>query len=88
MARAVLKYTFAAVLALLSVQAGVPFTHVVAGIEIVCCTEAEQQSPREAPSVRPQTPNQQPVLPYASRTPPEPDGAVLFQRPPPSPSLF
>src|ERR1039457_5692138 len=80
MARAVAKYVFAALLALLSTQAAVPSVRLVAGIEIVWCTEAEQQTPREARLIRADIQAGQPVPTYVSRTRPEPDAAVLFQR--------
>ncbi|MGA3075865.1 MAG: hypothetical protein ABSG56_19530 [Bryobacteraceae bacterium] len=88
MARAAAKYVFAALLALLSTQAGVPSVRVVTAIEIVCRTEAEQQTPREAPRPRAGRQVRQPAATYLSRTRPEPDAAILFQRPPPTPFLF
>jgi hypothetical protein len=88
MARAAAKYAFAALLALLSTQAAVPSLRVVTAIEIVCRTEAEQQTPREARHVRADLQAPPPAPPYLSRTKPEPDAAVLFQRPPPSTSLI
>jgi hypothetical protein len=88
MPRAAAKYLFAALLALLSTQAGVPSVRAVTAIEIVCRTEAEQQVPRGARRAQ-ATPIQfrQPAT-YASRIRPEPDSAILFQRPPPISSLF
>jgi hypothetical protein len=88
MARAVVKYAFAALLALLSTQAGVPSFNVVLSFEIVCTAEAEQQAPREVRRVRPARPAPQATSEYASRTRPEPETPVLFQRPPPTRSLF
>ena len=88
MARAVLKFAFAALLALFSPLAIVPSARDVASIEIVYRTEAEQQTPREAQSIPPGVPARQPAPTYVSRTKPEPDTAVLFQRPPPASSLF
>jgi hypothetical protein len=87
MARAAAKYAFAALLALLSTQAAVPSVRVVTAIEIVCRTEAEQQAPREARRVRADLQATPPARAYVSRTRPEPDASVLFQRPPPSTSL-
>lgn len=90
MARSALQYVFVALFALLSAQAVVPSVRVVATIEIVCRSEAEaeQEIPREARRV----PADAPILPsavtYVSRTQPEPDASVLFQRPPPVSSLF
>ena len=87
MARAVAKYAFAALLALLSTQAVVQSVRIVTAIEIVCSTEAEQQTPREARRIRADIQAGQPAPTYVSRTRPEPDAAVLFQRPPPTSSL-
>lgn len=88
MARAVAKYAFAALLALLSTQAVVPSVRVVTAIEIDCSTEAEQQTPREARRIRSDIQAGQPAPTYVSRAKPEPDAAVLFQRPPPTSSLL
>jgi hypothetical protein len=88
MARAAAKYVLAALLALLSTQAGVPSVRVVTAIAIVCSTEAEQQTPREARRARVGIPVRQPAATYLSRIRPEPDAAILFQRPPPTPFLF
>jgi len=88
MARAVAKYVFAALLALLSTQAAVPSLRVVGAAEIVWCAKAEQQVPREARRIRPQIPVGRPAPAYTSRTKPEPAGAGLFQRPPPTLFLF
>ncbi len=87
-ARAVLQYTFAALLALLSTQAVVPSARGTAAIEIVCWAEAEQQTPRKTQRISPEVQVRQPAPAYASRTKPEPDAACLFQRPPPSLSLL
>jgi len=88
MARAVAKYVFAALLALLSTQAAVPSVRVVAAIEIVYCTEAEQQTPRDVQRIWAYLPVRQPEAMYVSPARPEPGATVLFQRPPPTPSLF
>jgi len=88
MARAVAKYVFAAMLALLSTQAAAPSVRVVAGVEIAWCTEAEQQAPREVRIIRAYTRAAQPALAYVSPAGPKPATAVLFQRPPPALSLF
>jgi hypothetical protein len=88
MARAVAKYLFTALLALLSTQAAVPSVRVVAGIEIVWSAEAEKQTPHEVRSIPAGIPVRQPAPAYASRTRPEPNIAVLFQRPPPAEFLF
>ena len=88
MARAAAKYAFAALLALLSTQAAVPSVRVVTAIEIVWCTEAEQQAPRQARRIRADVQFRQPASTYASRTRPVQEAAILFQRPPPSTSLF
>jgi hypothetical protein len=88
MARAVAKYVFAALLALLSTQAVVPSVRVVTASEIAWCTEAEQQTPGEVRRFRADLQVRQPAPIYLSRTRPEPAAAILFQRPPPLPSLF
>jgi hypothetical protein len=81
-----MEHVFAALLALLSAQAAVPSVRVVAAI--VCCTEAEQQTPREARRARAEVQVREPAPAYVSLAKPEPDTAVLFQRPPPALSLF
>jgi hypothetical protein len=83
-ARAILKYTFAALLALLSTQAVTPHTRVCASIEVVCSKQAEEHAPRRAQSSGMAAPIRQNACCYVSRTRPEPAAAVLFQRPPPS----
>ncbi len=90
MARLALQYVFAALLALLSAQAVVPSVRVVATIEIVCHpeAEAEQEIPRKARLVPADAPVRPSAVTYVSRTQPEPDASVLFQRPPPVSSLF
>ena len=88
MPRAAAKYLFAALLALLSTQAGVPSVRAVTAIEIVCRTQAEQRIPREVRRTQTHTEFSQPANTYLSRTRPEPDAAILFQRPPPISSLF
>ena len=87
MARAVAKYVFAALLALLSTQAA-PSLRVVGAAEIVWCAEVEQQAPREDRGIRTDSRATQPAPVYVSRTRTEPDAAVLYQRPPPTPLLF
>jgi hypothetical protein len=88
MARLALQYAFAALLALLSSRAVVPSVRVAATIEIVCRSEAEQQIALQTRCIPADTPLPQPALTYVSRIRPEPDAAVLFQRPPPQTSLF
>jgi len=83
-----MEHVFAALLTLLSAQAAVPSVRFVAAIEIVCCTEAEQRAPGEAGSTRSDVQVCEPAPAYVSPATPEPDTAVLFQRPPPAPSLF
>ncbi len=83
MARAVMKYAFAALLALLSTQAVMPSARAVAAIEMACGSETEKQTPREARRIRADAPGRQDAPVYVSRTRPEPDTAALFQRPPP-----
>jgi hypothetical protein len=88
MARAAAKYLFAALLALLSTQAVEPSVRVVAAVEIVCRSEAEQQTPSDFRRTRADLPTRRPEPSYISQANPEPAAAFLFQRPPPSPSLF
>jgi len=83
-----MEHVFAALLALLSAQAAVPSVRFVAAFEIVCCTEAEQQTPREARRTRADVQVREPAPAYVSLAKPEPDTAVLFQRPPPALPLF
>jgi hypothetical protein len=88
MARAVLKYAFAALLAFLSTQAVVPSPSIKAGIEFVCSAKAERQVIEEGRVVRPTIRVRQTAPSYTSRAKSEPDAAVLFERPPPTFSLF
>jgi hypothetical protein len=88
MARAAMKYAFAALLALLSTQAFVPSTRVVVCVEIVCGNEAEEQTPQKAPPIRTDGQVRRNALNYVSRTIAAPDTAALFQRPPPLSFLF
>ncbi|MGO4884357.1 MAG: hypothetical protein ACLP59_26580 [Bryobacteraceae bacterium] len=88
MARAVAQYVFAALLALLSAQAGLPSVRVVTAIEISYCAETVQEIPREARKRRAHVRLPQTAPAYVSRIRPEPAAAALFQRPPPRPSLF
>jgi hypothetical protein len=88
MARAVTKYVFAALLALLSTQAVVPSVRVAPGIEVVCGIDLEQQTPRHAPRIQTHTQARQPVPMYLLRVRPQLDAPNLFQRPPPRPFLF
>jgi hypothetical protein len=87
MARAVMKYAFAALLALLSTQAVALSVRVATAIEVVYSNEAEQQAPREARRVLVNAPIRQATPAYVSRTRPEPYTPALFQRPPPLSSL-
>jgi hypothetical protein len=92
MARAVMKYAFAALLGLLSTQAVAPFVRVVASIEIVYSKETrrtdERQTPQQARRVRADVKVLRSARACASRTKPEPDTAALFQCPPPLSSPF
>ncbi|MGA2135484.1 MAG: hypothetical protein ABSH50_24610 [Bryobacteraceae bacterium] len=88
MAQAALKYVFAALLALLSAQAVAPSLRVVTTIEIVWRAEADQQAPQAARTIRKPAAALPAAPSYTSRVRPEPDAAVLFQRPPPATSLF
>ncbi len=87
-----MKYAFAALITLLSTQAVVPSVRVVAAIEMVCSINledvTEKQTSRDARRIRADVEVLQSARPYLSRTKPEPDTAVLFQRPPPRSSLF
>jgi len=88
MARAVAQYVFAALLALLSTQTALPSRHVSAREQIVWCAENERQA---AEPIRPARVEQRAPLAVGGYTPhvcAPPDTAVLFQRPPPSNSLF
>ena len=87
-ARAVLQYVFAALLASFSTLAVIPSARVVSETAIVWCAEAEQQAPQEVRPMRARWPLRPRAPAYVSLTKPEPDAAVLFQRPPPAPSLF
>jgi len=88
MTRAVTKCVFAALLALLSTQAVTPSIRVAAAIEIISGSRIEQEAPQKARRNRAEVQVPQPALAYVSRTRPEPDTAVLFQRPPPTTVLF
>jgi hypothetical protein len=88
MARAVVRYAFIALLALLSTQGVVPSVRVLVGFEVVCSAEAEQQTPRKSYPIRTAAPTRQSAPYYVSRNRPEPDTTALFQRPPPIRSLF
>lgn len=84
-----MKYVLAALLALLTTQAVVvPPARVADRMEIVCSSRAEQQAPQEAARLRRRTEIRQGVPVYASWIKPQPDAAVLFERPPPTFSLF
>jgi hypothetical protein len=87
-----MKYAFAALLALLSTQAVVPPVRGVAAFEMVCSIHledrTEKQTPRDARRIRANVQVLQNARPYVSRTKPQLDIAVLFQRPPPRSSLF
>ena len=87
MTRAAAKLVFAALLALFSAHSAVPSSRVVAAAEVVWCCRAEQRTVEEARSA-PAVARREPTQP-ACRSPyvAEPDAAVLFQRPPPNPSL-
>src|SRR3954452_6716388 len=88
MARAVVQYTFTALLALLSIHGVVPSAQVITPTVIIFRAEAGQQISR---GIRPlhRCQRVQPLAPfYVSRIRPEPDTAALFQRPPPKFPLF
>ena len=88
MARAMLKYVFAALLALLYAQAFVPTPRTTAAIVIVWESEAEQQAPCDARPVRAPRRHAPPAIPYVSRFAPGPNIPALFQRPPPAVLFF
>lgn len=83
-----LRPLFAALLALLSVQAVLPSARVVTSTRVLCRTEAEQQAPREVRRRRATCPLRPPVPAFVSRALPTPDLAALFQRPPPASPRF
>ena len=86
MARAFLKYAFVALLALFTTQAVVPMPRVAAAILFVCDAEVEQRVPADSQARHKETPLAAPG--YRSCPRPDPDAAVLYQRPPPAGSLF
>jgi hypothetical protein len=88
MARAVAKYVFAALLALLTAQTAVPSRHLASAAEIVWCAETEQQAAEQVRPILLHRRVRLPILTYASRISPQPDAPVLFQRPPPATALF
>jgi len=91
MARAVAQYVFAALLGLLSAQTAVPSKHLVSLVsktEIVWCAETEQQTVELVRPIHGDGRVRQPIVTYVSRITPQPDAAILFQRPPPATSLF
>lgn len=86
MARAAARYVFAALLALLATHGALPSARLQATAEVVWCSRVEQQASRELPTrVRHARRAVVDHAIYESRTRPEPDAAVLFQRPPPTP---
>jgi hypothetical protein len=88
MARAVTKYVFAALLAVLSTQAVVPSVRVAPAIEIVCSTRAKQRIPQNTRNLAIARHTRPPVPAYISCARPEPSAPILIQRPPPPPSVF
>ncbi len=92
MARAAVRLVFAAVLALLSTQAGVPSVRVVTALEMVwqCQTESQQsvkQFRREPASIESEARSVSASPLCISFVKPEPDLVLSFQLPPPA-SLF
>ena len=84
MARAAARYVFVALLALLATHGVVPSVRLQSVAEIVWCSRSEQHAARELPSnVRHPRRADRVRRAYQSRTRPEPDASVLFQRPPP-----
>jgi hypothetical protein len=88
MARAVAQYVFVALLALFSAQTAVPSAHLVSPPKIVWCAETEQQATEQVRPIHVAPRVRQLIFTYVSRIGPQPDAAVLFQRPPPATSLF
>ncbi len=83
MARAVVQFTFAALLALLSMHGVVSSPQVIRPSIVVFSAAVKRQVSRETrPAVRVR---RVPLIAssYVSRSRPEPDGTALFQRPPP-----
>ena len=87
MARAVAQFTFAVLLALLSMHGIVPSPCVAAPSVIVSSVAAKRNVAGE---IRPafRVRRVQALASYVSRNRPEPDGAALFQRPPPAFTSF
>ncbi len=88
MAQAVVKYVFAALLALVSTQPFVSSARLQAVAEIAWSAAAERQATQDSTGVHRQR-HPLPAAPkYVSRLRPEPDSTAHFQRPPPNSSLF
>ena len=90
MARAIVKYTFVALLALLSTQTVPPTSRSVATIEFIyrACTEQQEAAPRDGRQTRIEPDGPQPAASYVTLPRPEPSTVVLAQRPPPTHFLF
>ncbi|HEX4164744.1 MAG TPA: hypothetical protein VHZ55_04660 [Bryobacteraceae bacterium] len=84
MARVVVRYTFAALLALLAMHGVTPETSADTPAAFVSHTRAQQRIARPAVLRRAVRLTQRVTLQYASRIRPEPEPAILFQRPPPT----
>ena len=87
MAQAAANYVLAALLALLSTQAVAPSIRVAAAVEIVWRADAQQQRTVEVRRIWPSIQKLSSAPAYVSRITAELLSAVLFQRPPPAPSL-
>ncbi|HEX4770027.1 MAG TPA: hypothetical protein VH351_04295 [Bryobacteraceae bacterium] len=87
MARVTVKYVLAVLLAVFCVQAAAPSTSVPARMEIVCAAKAAQRICRKSQCAGILFRAQLPALTYQSQPKPEPEIALLFQRPPPYFSL-
>jgi hypothetical protein len=88
MARAMVKYIFVALLAVVSAHEVVPSTRVVTPTVIVCHAAEEQPIYSEIRAVHPDR-RRQPLPPlYMSRIRSGPVATDLFQRPPPASPFF
>jgi hypothetical protein len=88
MARAAAQYVFAALLALLTAQTAVPSRHLVSSAEIVWCAETERQAAEQVRAIQIDHRVLLPIAECISRIVLQSYAPVLFQRPPPTISLF
>jgi hypothetical protein len=88
MARAIVKYIFVALLAVVSVHEAAPSTRVITPAVIVCRASEKQPIYSEIRTVQPDR-RRQPLPPlYVSRISSGPVATNLFQRPPPASRFF